>query len=69
MCKMMPFSPKTPYFCVKIRFIWQRQAHLASSLPIDFFYFESLEVPFYGLFSGKKLNKSKDGKENGCANE
>ena len=44
--KMMLFSLKTPCFCVKIRFIRCHKPYLASSLPIDFFYFESLYVPF-----------------------
>jgi len=44
--KMMSFSPKTPCFCVKIRFIRCHKPYFASSLPIDFFWFESLEVPF-----------------------
>ncbi|ERT58855.1 hypothetical protein HMPREF1254_1504 [Prevotella sp. BV3P1] len=42
----MLFTPKTPCFNVKIRFIWQRKPYLASSLPIDFFWFESLYMPF-----------------------
>lgn len=42
----------------KFHFFVQINLLFASSLPIDFFQFESFKVPFWGHQTGKILNNS-----------